>query len=129
MAAILVVEDNPIGRRVLTHMLRQQRHEVVTAEHGGHALEQLAANSFDLVIADLMMPEMDGLMLLRVMRADERYRHLPVIMLTASGDDQDRIAARAEGVDDFLTKPTSSGDLAVAVDRALHGVGVTGGGV
>lgn len=126
MAAILVVEDNLIVQRVLGHTLRQRQHVVTTADHGVHALERLAASPFDLVIADLMMPEMDGLTLVRHLRADDRYRQLPVIMLTASGDDADRIAARAEGVDDFLTKPTSSGDLLAAVDRALRGAGVGG---
>jgi len=57
------------------------------------------------------MPEMDGLSLLQAMRADARWRHLPVIMITASGQDQDRLEAQAAGVDGFLTKPIGSYEL------------------
>jgi len=71
-----------------------------------------------------MMPEMDGLALLRHVRADPQLRALPVIMLTASGQDQDRLTAEAEGVDAFLTKPTGSHELLEVAGRMLDAAGL-----
>src|SRR3712207_4714293 len=103
MATILVVDDDNIGQRMLGYTLQKNGHQVVPAFNGRIALERLADQTFDLVITDLAMPEMDGPTLLKHIRADPRFSHIPVIMLTASGHDQDRISARAAGVNDFLT--------------------------
>jgi CheY-like chemotaxis protein len=65
------------------------------------------------------MPEVDGLALLRKLRATERYRGLPLVMLTASGQDQDRLVAQAAGANDFLTKPASSHELLDTVNRLV----------
>ena len=119
MATILVVDDNTTIVRMLTYTLQKKGYAVVSAFHGIEALERLAETPCDLVIADLTMPEMDGLTLLRHLRADPRYRDLPVIMLTASGQDEDRVVARSAGVDDFLTKPTSSRELLERVSELL----------
>jgi CheY-like chemotaxis protein len=94
-------------------------HAVVSAQNGREALERLAERTPDLVILDLAMPEMDGLTALKLARADERYRTLPIIMLTASGMDRDAQAARAEGVSEFLTKPYRSQELVDIVLRLL----------
>jgi CheY-like chemotaxis protein len=119
MARILVVDDDTINLRTMSYTLHKHGHTIITATHGGKALECLAEIPIELVITDLMMPEMDGLTLLKHMRADERYRRLPVIMLTASGQDEDRQTARSEGADAFLTKPTSSRELVETVSRLL----------
>lgn len=119
MAAILVVDDNSVNLRMMSYPLQKQGHAVVTALHGREALARLSETSFDLVITDLTMPEMDGIMLLKQIRAHVRFQHLPVIMLTASGQDEDRDMARAEGVNQFLTKPTSSRELVETVNRLL----------
>lgn len=119
MANILVVDDDAINVRMMSYTLQKNGHTIFTAMHGRKALERLAETPIELVITDLTMPEMDGLTLLKHMRADERYRELPVIMLTASGQDEDRHTARSEGVDEFLTKPTSSRELAGTVSRLL----------
>jgi CheY-like chemotaxis protein len=66
------------------------------------------------------MPEMDGLELLRRIRANEQFKHLPIIMVTASGQDQDRLTARAEGANAFLTKPTGSRELIETVNQVLR---------
>jgi len=119
MATILVVDDNPIIQRMLSYTLRKDSHTVLTAANGLEALEHLAQSTIGLMIADLAMPEMDGLELLKHVRADRQLETLPVIMLTASGLDQDRLAAREEGVNDFLTKPASSRELIETVNRVL----------
>jgi CheY-like chemotaxis protein len=121
MATILVVEDYMVAQRMYSHMLRKRGHTVVVADNGRVALERLAETAVDLVVADLAMPEMDGVDLLRHIRADERYCHLPVIMLTASGQEQDRLEAEAEGANDFLTKPASSREFLATVHRYVDG--------
>lgn len=121
MAKILVVDDHSVHLRMYSHTLRKHGHSVLVAANGRDALNCLIETEVDLVITDLAMPEMDGLMLLRHLRADERYRELPVIMLTASGQDQDQRMARDEGVSAFLTKPTGSRELVDTVHRLLGG--------
>lgn len=119
MATILVVEDYLVAQRMYSHMLRKKGYTVVVANNGLVALERLAEQQVDLVVADLSMPEMDGVALLQHLRADERYRHLPVIMLTASGQEQDRVRAEAEGANDFLTKPTSSQEFIETIKKNM----------
>lgn len=119
MATILLVEDNPVIQRMYSYMLRKKGFTVVLAENGRLALQRMDETDFDLVIADLAMPEMDGLELIEHMRTNERYQNLPVMMLTASGQDDDRRKAEAAGVNDFLTKPSSSHEFISAVRRLL----------
>ncbi|MDP9316280.1 MAG: response regulator [Chloroflexota bacterium] len=119
MATLLVVDDNAVNLRMMGYTLQKNGHTIVTAMHGGEALERLAETPIDLVLTDLTMPEMDGMTLLKHIRTDERFQHLPVIMLTASGQDEDRHTARAAGASEFLTKPTSSRDLVDTVNRLL----------
>jgi two-component system chemotaxis response regulator CheY len=119
MATILVVDDSAVSRRLLCYTLNQYGHTTTAASDGQLALWHLEQQTFDLMIADLSMPEMDGLALVRHVRAGSSHQHMPVIMLTASGEDQDRIAAQASGANDFLTKPTSSRDLIATVERLL----------
>ena len=119
MSTVLVVDDDPVSRRVLSHIISRLGHVVVSAENGRQALDRLEECSPDLVILDLAMPEMDGLTALKLTRADERYRDLPIIMLTGSGLDRDARAARDQGVNEFLTKPFRSQDLTDLLQRLL----------
>jgi CheY-like chemotaxis protein len=114
---ILIVDDYPVSIRVLSHTLRKAGYTVHPAASAAEALDLFATTAFDLAILDIALPEMDGIELLKVIRREPRWRDLPVIMLTASGHDADRIAAKAAGVDAFLTKPTSSADLLDVVTR------------
>ena len=117
VAKILIVEDYPVTQRVLSLTLKNSGHDVQIASHGFEALEQLNLGPVDLALVDIAMPEMDGLELLRRLRNDERYNALPVIMLTASGQDEDRATALSIGADGFLTKPTSSRELLETINR------------
>ncbi len=117
MATILIVDDSPTVRRVLGFTLRQNGHTVLSATNGQEALDLLLGTAVDLVIADVSMPEMDGIALLRRLRTDERTRDLPVVMLTASGQSHDRILAEEAGANGFLTKPASSLELRTTVNQ------------
>lgn len=120
MANILVIDDNSSVRRVIGYTLRKHGHSVTTAEDAFEGLSLLSGTpDIDLLILDVAMPKMDGLTLLRKLRHDDRYHRLPVIMLTASCDDQDHLTARAEGADDYLNKPASSHELIEAVSKIL----------
>lgn len=117
MATILVVEDHQVTQRVLSKRLRNDGHEVMTADNGRQALEHLASARIDLIISDIAMPEMDGLELLDHIRADPRTKSIPVIMLTTSVLDDHRKTAREKGANAFLEKPVSSWELAETVNH------------
>lgn len=119
MATILVVDDSAVSRHLLGFVLKRENHVVLAAASGTEALETLATTPVDLVIADLAMPEMDGLALLSAMRSQARLRNIQLMMLTSSGQSCDRQRAEATGVSSFLTKPASSRDLVEAVNRLL----------
>lgn len=123
MARVLVIDDNASVRRVISYTLRKSGHDAITAADAFEGLKELEASAcsacVELIILDVAMPRLDGLTLLKLLRADARYRQLPIIMLTASCDDQDSITARAEGADEFLTKPASSHMLIETVNRLL----------
>ena len=119
MATILIVDDYTVSLRLLSHILERAEHEVLTAEHGLAALDLLEQYPIDLVILDIDMPDINGITVLTRIRADRRFVSLPVIMLTASGDEQDRVDAEVAGADGFLTKPSSSGEIVDAVNRLI----------
>jgi len=111
MAVILIVEDYAVTQRVLSLTLKNNGHDAVIAGNGIEALERLEETPVDMALVDIAMPEMDGIELLRHLRGDARFRSLPVVMLTASGQDEDRSLALAAGASGFLTKPASSREL------------------
>ncbi len=117
MATILVVEDYSVTQRVLSLTLRNNGYAVVVAEHGLAALERLEEQPVDLALVDIAMPEMDGLTLLKHLREDPRYQSLPIIMLSASGQDEDRVVASELGANGFLSKPASTRELIETVSR------------
>lgn len=119
MATILIVDDSPTVRRMLGLTLTRHRHAILAAVNGQDALNKLAETAVDLIIADVSMPQVDGITLLRQLRADARYCHLPVIMLTASGQNADRLIAEQSGANGFLTKPTSSLELIATVNQFI----------
>ncbi len=120
MKNILVVDDNSSVQRVLNYTLSRAGYQVVAIGDGAQALAHLQNNKIDLAIIDLAMPGMDGLTLLKHLRADIKLHDIPIVMLTASGMDQDRIAARQAGADAFLTKPASSRELLETVGGLLQ---------
>jgi DNA-binding response OmpR family regulator len=118
MKRVLVVEDDPDIVELITHYLRAEGLEVAALGDGRAALERLRAGGHDLVILDLQLPGLDGLSLCAELRRDKRTRALPVIMLTARGDEADRVVGLEVGADDYVVKPFSPKEL-VARERAL----------
>lgn len=105
---VLVADDEPHIGRIIKMKLEQGPFHVTLAYDGREALEALERESdIALVLLDLMMPHLSGLDVLTAMRADERWRDVPCIILTAAGQEQQHTSAIALGANDFLTKPFS----------------------
>jgi len=105
-AALLVVDDNEDNRYTLTRRLNREGYKNLTmAENGREALEKLKAQPFDLVLLDIMMPELDGYAVLERRRAEARLRNVPFIVISASGEDASVIRCIEMGAEDYLPKP------------------------
>ncbi len=102
---LLVVDDNKVNRMLLEHHLRQQGHTIDSAVNGRQALDKLRSDSFDLVLLDIEMPEMDGYQVLSTMKQDTQLRHIPVIMVTAVDEIASAIRCIEMGAEDYLPKP------------------------
>ena len=120
MPTILVVDDYSVTIRVLSTQLRKGGYDVVTASNGSEALSQLEQQKIDLAIVDIAMPDMDGITLLEQVRSNQQLVGLPIVMLTASVLDDDRLRALKAGASGFLTKPVSSWELLDIVNRQLQ---------
>ena len=119
MAKILVVDDEPNIREVVGLYLRRDGHEVVSAADGEEALSVFGESEPDLVVLDLMLPKLSGLEVCRRIRADRR---VPLIMLTARGEEEERIVGLSLGADDYVVKPFSPRELAARVAAVLRRV-------
>lgn len=102
---ILVVDDEPDVASLLTLMLKSQGYAVVTASDGQEALEKARGEAPDLILLDVMLPRMDGYKVARMLKFDENYSHIPIIMLTAKIQDRDKQTGLEMGANDYLTKP------------------------
>jgi DNA-binding response OmpR family regulator len=119
VAKILVVDDEPNIREVVSLYLRRDGHSVISAADGEEALRLYRQSQPDLVVLDLMLPKVSGLEVCRRIQADER---VPVVMLTARGEEEDRIVGLGIGADDYVVKPFSPRELAARVEAVLRRV-------
>ncbi len=117
MARILVIDDEPDLVELVVHHLRASGHEAVSAANGRTGIER-AREQPDLIILDLMLPDMDGTEVLRTLKADDRTRGVPVIFLSARTDEVDRVVGFELGAEDYVAKPFSPRELMLRV-RAL----------
>ena len=120
MAKVLVVDDAEEMVRLLKCQLESQGYQVVTAGSGCAALDLVAAERPDVMLLDVMMPEMDGIEVCRRLKADPATCTIPVIMLTAKGSDEDFVAGLNAGADDYVSKPFQNEVLAARIRTALR---------
>lgn len=121
---VLLVEDEPNIVVSLRYLLTRAGFQVDVEENGSAALQAALASPPDVAILDVMLPEMNGFEILEALRADQRGAKIPVLMLTAKGQREDRERAMTAGADRFVTKPFSNAELVAAV-RELAGEAVT----
>lgn len=121
IASILLVEDDAVSQQIVQHLLRRLGHEVTIVESGAAALQQCADKHFDLILLDGHLPDMDGLKVVRALRANELklQGHQPVVGLTATATAADRARSLAAGMDGYLAKPATMAELAATIDRFL----------
>ncbi len=117
---VMVVDDNPINRQVLSGMLRASGMEVIEAEHGQDALDQLRSRPVPLVLMDVRMPVLDGFAATAAIKGDPLLRHVVVIAVSASAFPEVIERMRAQGCDDFVSKPVRVAELLEKISQHLH---------
>ncbi|MBK9257835.1 MAG: response regulator [Saprospiraceae bacterium] len=115
---LLLAEDNPDVRLLITDICKN-KYEILSAENGKLALQMAIEKIPDMIITDVMMPEMDGKELCAALRNHDLTNHIPIIMLTARGDQKDKLSGLKTGADDYLTKPFDDEELLVRLDNLL----------
>lgn len=119
-ARLLVVDDNPLNVKLLAAKLTRDYYYVSTAENGVQAMQMAVADQPDLILLDVMMPEIDGFEVCRRLKANSATAHIPIIMVTALSDLSDRVHGLEAGADDFLTKPINDIALMARVRSLLR---------
>lgn len=119
-ATILVVEDEPGIQEVLKFNLGQHGHDVLVASDAEAALNLLRGAMPDLILLDWMLPGMSGIELARRVRADQRLKNVPIIMLTARTEERDKVLGLDTGADDYITKPFSPRELMARIKAVLR---------
>jgi two-component system alkaline phosphatase synthesis response regulator PhoP len=117
---IVIIEDEPDIIGLVTHYLEKQGYRITAVRDGVKGFQQLKTELPDLLILDVMLPEMDGLEICRRVRADSKTAALPIIMLTAKGEESDKIVGLELGADDYLVKPFSPKELVARVKALLR---------
>jgi two-component system phosphate regulon response regulator PhoB len=117
---ILVVDDEEDILELLTYNLEREGYQVTGALSGEDALRKIKTMTFDLVILDLMLPGMDGLEITKSLKNDQKTRHLPILMLTAKGEEADIVTGLELGADDYVTKPFSPRILIARIRAVLR---------
>ena len=119
---ILLVEDNMLNQKVVTFNLRKQNYDVVTADCGSAAIKAYEENKFDLVLMDIMLPEMDGFEITAEIRKREKEageNSVPIIALTANTLDNDRDKCIQSGMDEYLAKPFTADELITVIKQFI----------
>jgi two-component system, OmpR family, phosphate regulon response regulator PhoB len=119
-ATVLVVEDEPAIQELIAYNLKQAGHQPLRADSAEHALRLVQEALPDLVLLDWMLPGLSGIELARRLRADRRTKAIPIIMLTARADEQDKLTGLDTGADDYITKPFSPRELNARVKAVLR---------
>lgn len=115
--SVLLVEDNLINQQIAAEMLRQADMHVVVAGGGSEALNRMAGESFDVILMDVQMPEMDGYQVTKIIRSHEKFKTIPIVAMTAQAMDGDREKCLEAGMNDYVAKPISAEDLYKTLSR------------
>ncbi len=117
---ILVVDDEPDIVELVTYNLRKEGFDVFSAFDGEDALARIRKEKFDFLVLDLMLPGIQGIEICRIVRSDPRTQNIPIIMLTAKGEEVDKIIGLEMGADDYMTKPFSPRELLARIKTVMR---------
>jgi two-component system phosphate regulon response regulator PhoB len=117
---ILIIEDDKNISKLLKYNLEKSGFETNIAYSGETALEILSRQQPNLIILDIMLPQMDGLEVCRILRQDSKLKHIPIVMLTAKGEEVDRIVGLELGADDYIVKPFSPREIILRIKAILR---------
>jgi phosphate regulon transcriptional regulator PhoB len=117
---ILIVDDEPDILELISYNLKKEGFHLSTALDGEDALTKVRTDHFDLIILDLMLPGIHGIELCRILRNNPKTAHVPIIMLTARGEESDKVHGLETGADDYMTKPFSPKELIARVKAILR---------
>jgi len=117
---ILIVDDEPDIVELISYNLKKEGFHLSTALDGEEALQKVRAGHLDLILLDLMLPGIHGMELCRILRNNPRTAHVPIIMLTARGEESDKVHGLESGADDYMTKPFSPKELIARVKAILR---------
>jgi len=119
-ATLLVADDEDNILISLEFLFKRAGYTVLVARNGREALEQARAHAPDLIMLDVMMPELDGFSVCQALRGEDRFAQTPIVMLTAKGRDADRVKGKALGATDYVIKPFSTRELLARVRKLLE---------
>ena len=120
MSRVLVIEDEQDLQEVLAYNLRQAGYEVVSATSGQEGLRLLAERAPDLILLDLMLPDLSGTQICRAIKSDPKTKGIPVVMMTAKGEEIDRVVGFELGAEDYVVKPFSVRELLLRIQAILR---------
>ncbi len=123
MAALkfLIIEDSPTMRQLIRFSIKRIPHaEIIEANDGLDGLKKLSSNRIDMILTDINMPIMDGLKLVSMVRGNDNYRDIPIVIITTEGAGEDRDRAMALGANAYVTKPIQSTSLLSTVKKLLN---------
>lgn len=121
MAKILVIDDSKTIREVTKETLEEAGHSVIMAEDGNLGLEMARKENPDLIILDVMLPKLDGYQICRMLKFDEKYKHIPIIMFTSRSAEEDKKIGQDVKADDYVTKDFDQKQLVDIVNKHLPG--------
>ncbi|MCX7913359.1 MAG: response regulator [Thermodesulfovibrionales bacterium] len=124
---ILVVDDCQTTRKILSLYLKAKGFDVIPAENGLDAIEKLASHEVNLILSDLNMPFMDGLELIKTLKADPNMAHIPILMVTTEADPEERQKAMEAGASEYLVKPVTAEMVARSIKNILKEMFKKGG--
>jgi len=123
MARILIVDDSPSQLLGIQRIVEKLGHQILTATDGAAGVETAKAELPDLVLMDVVMPNLNGFQATRTLARDEATRHIPVILVTTKDQDTDRMWGMRQGAKAYITKPFSEDELSEVLERVFTGQG------
>jgi DNA-binding response OmpR family regulator len=118
-AKILIVDDEPDLVETIRFSLELEGHNVLVATNGEEGLNLARQEKPDLILLDLMLPKLDGYKVCRLLKFDERYKHIPILMLTAKTQEKDKILGKETGANEYITKPFDMDELMAKIKSYL----------